>query len=132
ELPPLESHAPKSVLLGGQGIAVLRRQRGRVYVALDYGTSGGGHGHPDRLNVLLSDGTTRWLDDMGTGSYVDPSLHWYRSTLAHNAPLFNGYQQQRVDGELLAFDNGDAAGWVSAGVRDLHPGVAAVRTLVVM
>ena len=36
------------------------------------------------------DGSARWLDDMGTGSYVDPSLHWYRSTLAHNAPLLDG------------------------------------------
>ena len=131
-LPPLEPEPLGTVLLEAQGLAVFRREKERVYVALDYGASGGGHGHPDRLNVLLSDGATRWLDDMGTGSYVDPSLHWYRSTLAHNAPLFNGYQQQRVDGELLAFDNGDATGWVSAGVRDLHPGVAAVRTLVVM
>ena len=34
-----------------------------AYVALDYGHSGGGHGHPDRLNLLLVDGATRWLDD---------------------------------------------------------------------
>ncbi|HKN67603.1 MAG TPA: heparinase II/III family protein, partial [Gemmatimonadaceae bacterium] len=92
---------------------------------------GGGHGHPDRLNVLLSDGTTRWLDDMGTGSYVDPSLHWYRSTLAHNAPLFDGYQQQRVDGELLFFEERDDIGWICARAMDLYPGVAAMRTLVV-
>jgi hypothetical protein len=132
ELPTLQAEPLGTVLLDAQGLAVFRRERERVYVALDYGTSGGGHGHPDRLNVLLSDGPTRWLDDMGTGSYVDPSLHWYRSTLAHNAPLFDGYQQQRVDGELIAFEEAGSAGWVSAGVRGVHPGVAAMRTLVVM
>ena len=130
-LPPLQPEALGTVLLEAQGLAVFRRERERIYVALDYGTSGGGHGHPDRLNVLLSDGPTRWLDDMGTGSYVDPSLHWYRSTLAHNAPLFDGKDQQRVDGELLAFDEQNDAGWVSARALDLAPGVAAMRTLVV-
>jgi heparinase II/III-like protein len=132
ELPRAERVAPTSVLLPEQGIAVLRRAEGRVYIALDYGNSGGGHGHPDRLNVLLSEGDLRWLDDMGTGSYVDPSLHWYRSTLAHNAPLFDGYQQLRVDGELHAYEEREHAGWVSARADGLLPGVAAMRTLVAM
>jgi hypothetical protein len=130
-LPPLDSSSLGSVLLDAQGLAVFRRANERAYVALDFGASGGGHGHPDRLNMLLSDGPTRWLDDMGTGSYVDPSLHWYRSTLAHNAPLFNGYQQQRVDGELLAFEEQGDAGWVCARAIDLFPGVVAMRTLIV-
>ena len=130
-LPTLERGSLGTVLLPAQGLAVFRREQERVYVALDYGTSGGGHGHPDRLNLLLSDGPTRWLDDMGTGSYVDPSLHWYRSTLAHNAPLFDGRDQQRVDGELLAFDEQNDAGWASARALDLAPGVAAMRTVVV-
>jgi len=132
ELPPLAPEPLGTVLLEAQGLAVFRRDQDQVYVALDYGTSGGGHGHPDRLNVLLSEGPTRWLDDMGTGSYVDSSLRWYRSTLAHNAPLFNGYEQQRVDGELFAFDEQSGTGWVSARALNLIPGVAAMRSLVVM
>jgi hypothetical protein len=132
DLPALDSAPLGSVLLEAQGIAVFRREQERIYVALDYGTSGGGHGHPDRLNVLLSDGSTRWLDDMGTGSYVDPSLHWYRSTLAHNAPMFDGREQRRVDGELLAFEEGARAGWASARAEGLYPGVVTSRTLVVM
>ena len=132
QLPPLADAPLGSVLLDAQGIAVFRREHEHIYIALDYGTSGGGHGHPDRLNVLLADGAVRWLDDMGTGSYVDPSLHWYRSTLAHNAPLFNGCEQQRVDGELFAFEERQEAGWVCARAFDLFPGVAAMRTLVAM
>ena len=118
-----------SVLLESQGIGVLRRDRDRVYVALDYGNSGGGHGHPDRLDLLLMDGERRILDDMGTGSYVDPSLHWYRSTLAHNAPLFDGRSQARVDGALTAYEDRGGAGWIAATARIAPDGVA--RRLVV-
>jgi hypothetical protein len=120
-----------SVLLDAQGIGVIRRDAGQVYVALDYGVSGGGHGHPDRLNLTVSDGGRRVLDDMGTGSYVDPSLHWYRSTLAHNAPMFDGRSQSRVDGELVAFEDRGAAGWMSAHAP-IARGASATRTVVVM
>jgi hypothetical protein len=131
-LEPTEPAAPRSALLEGQGIAVFRRDAGRAYVALDYGHSGGDHGHPDRLNVLLVNDGVRWLDDMGTGSYVDPSLHWYRSTLAHNAPLVNGRSQVRVHGRLLAYDERAAAGWISASAEEIAPGASAARTVVVM
>ena len=131
ELPSLSASPLPSVLLEAQGIGVLRRDGGRVYVALDYGHSGGGHGHPDRLNLLLACGTTRWLDDYGTGSYVDPSLHWYRSTLAHNAPLVDGRSQQRVAGALAAYDDHRGASWLSA-VADIAPNAVATRTIVAM
>jgi hypothetical protein len=131
ELPTLERSAPRSALLPAQGIAVFRRERGEVYVALDFGQSGGGHGHPDRLNVLFAQGATRWLDDLGTGSYVDPSLHWYRSTLAHNAPLIDGHSQARVDGTLLAHDERGGVGWTFAEATGIAPGVRVTRALVV-
>ena len=130
-LPPLEAHPLASDLLPAQGFAIIRRDGGRCYVALDYGRSGGGHGHPDRLNLLLSDGDARWFDDPGTGSYVEDSLHWYRSTLAHTAPLVDGRAQPRVDGELAAFDDRGAAGWMRASA-ELAPGCSVHRTVVVM
>ncbi|MEO8561919.1 MAG: heparinase II/III family protein [bacterium] len=114
ELPPLVPEPMRSDLLPGQGFGIIRREEGRVYVALDYGHSGGGHGHPDRLNLLLSDGDTRWFDDPGTGSYTDESLHWYRSTLAHTAPLIDGHSQPRVHGRLVAFEDSGPVGWMSA------------------
>ena len=130
-LPPLEAHPLASDLLPAQGFAIIRRDGGRCYVALDYGKSGGGHGHPDRLNLLLSDGEARWFDDPGTGSYVEDSLHWYRSTLAHTAPLVDGRSQPRVDGELAAFDDRGAAGWMQASAQ-LGPRCVVIRTVVVM
>ena len=132
ELPSLPATAPspRSALLEQQGLAVFRRADD-VYVALDYGQSGGGHGHPDRLNVLLSHGATRWLDDLGTGSYVDPSLHWYRSTLAHNAPLIGGRSQPTRDGALRAYDEREGMGWVVAETLFPDSDARLERTLVV-
>ncbi|MDF1503492.1 heparinase II/III family protein, partial [Roseisolibacter sp. H3M3-2] len=123
EPPPSADWAPGAVHLEAQGLAVFRRDAGRLWVAVDYGHSGGGHGHPDRLQLLVSDGATRRLDDMGTGSYVERALHWYRSTLAHNAPLVDGASQARGDGRLIALaEDGDASGiaaecWPADGVH---------------
>jgi hypothetical protein len=118
ELPPAPATtALASTVLPEQGIAVARRNGGRVFAALDYGQSGGGHGHPDRLNLLLAVGDTHWLEDMGTGSYADASLFWYRSTLAHNAPFIDGESQPRVAGELLAFDERESYTLMHASAR---------------
>jgi hypothetical protein len=132
-LPPLVRTPTESALLEGQGIAVFRRDAGQGYIALDYGHHGGGHGHPDRLNLLLAQGARRILDDLGTGSYVDPSLHWYRSTLAHNAPLVNGRSQPRTSGTLLAWDERGDVGWVCAAatISDT-PHVRAERSVTVL
>jgi hypothetical protein len=117
-----------SVLLAGQGLAILRGEGGRgAYASLDYGPPGGGHGHPDRLNVQL----TPWVLDPGTGSYVDRSLHWYRSTLAHAAPLVDERSQPPVAGRLLGFDAAVAAGFEAVGAEaEIAPGVVARRWLV--
>jgi len=132
-LPALNRATVPSALLEGQGIAVFRRENGEAYVALDYGHHGGGHGHPDRLNLLLARGARRILDDMGTGSYVDRSLHWYRSTLAHNAPLVNGRSQARASGVLLAYEEHGELGWICATSRvSERPEVRAERALTVV
>lgn len=130
QLPRLEPVEPRSALLESQGYAVFRRENG-VYVGFEFGQSGGGHGHPDRLNLTLYQGATRWLDDMGTGSYVDPSLHWYRSTLAHNAPLVNGRSQPLRDGTLLAWDEREGLGWIVAELMLPEDGVRLERAIVV-
>ncbi len=128
---PAHSWAPASACLASQGLAVLRRDRGAVYVALEGGHTGGGHGHPDRLALTLQTGHARWLEDPGTGSYVERALHWYRSTLAHHAPLVNGQSQRSVDAEIVAFEDRGGAGWVRKRVTGLAPGVNAERTVVV-
>ncbi|QJR34766.1 heparinase II/III domain-containing protein [Gemmatimonas groenlandica] len=122
--------APASTVLPSQGLAVLRREQGSVYVALEGGHSGSGHGHPDRLGVSLQTGDERWLQDPGTGSYVERTLHWYRSTLAHHAPLVNGASQPTAAATLLAFEERGGMGWMRKRAMIGHD-IHATRTVVV-
>jgi hypothetical protein len=132
ELPPLDITRPASVLLPRQGLGIVRRDAGRWYVALDYGETGGGHGHPDRLNLLVATPRARWLDDMGTGSYTDPSLAWYRSSLAHAAPFVGDGDQPEAPGTLIAWEERGGAGWIEASWHDPVHDTTIVRTVVVM
>lgn len=131
-------HAPSagaggmsSVCQPQQGLAVIRRKKGVVYAALEGGESAGGHGHPDALALTLQIGNTRLLDDPGTGSYTDPLLHWYRSTLAHHAPLVDGRSQESAPVELLAFEDRGAFGWMRKRSSGVAAGVVLTRTVVV-
>ena len=131
QLPPLADAVPQSELLQGQGLAVFRREAGRCWVGLDYGDPGDGHGHPDRLNLVIATRDTRLLDDVGTGSYTSPTLAWYRSSLAHNAPMVNGENQGAGWGRLRAHDEHGDIGWVSATFVDPTSGVRFTRSVVV-
>jgi hypothetical protein len=82
-------------LMEQQGLAIMRH--GDRYVSLECGGGGAGHGHPDRLHLTLHAAGVHWLPDPGTGSYVSPDLFWYRSTLAHNAPLLDEVDQPAGD-----------------------------------
>ncbi|HJQ65628.1 MAG TPA: heparinase II/III family protein [Gemmatimonadales bacterium] len=99
-----------SVFMPGQGLGVLRT--GTRYVSLECGAVGGGHGHPDRLNLALFADGVNWLADFGTGSYVTRDLFWYRSTLAHNAPRLDGRSQPPGDAQAEGFDERSGWGWV--------------------
>jgi hypothetical protein len=130
DAPAATAFAPASALMDGQGLGVIRRDGGRTFVALDYGHRGGSHGHPDRLNLWLVLGDRRVFEDVGTGSYVEKALHWYRSTLAHNAPLVDGRSQDAVSGTLRAWDERDAFARVEAEAS-IASGVLVRRTVVV-
>jgi len=103
--------APRGTLLESQGLGVLRGDGGKRYVSLECGPAGagGGHGHPDRLHLTLHAGGMHWLADPGTGSYVRRDLFWYRSTLAHNAPRWDGASQP-AGGVASACETFDAQG----------------------
>ncbi len=127
-----EPPQPQSVVLPLQGLNVLRRDAGRIYAALEGGHTGGGHGHPDRLSMTLQDGAVRILEDPGTGSYVERALHWYRSTIAHNAPLVNGSSQLRVPAQLQAFDARSGVAWLRVFASGVAAGVDMQRTIVLL
>ena len=130
---PGDAWLPGTTHLEASGLAVIRRDAGRTYVSLDYGDSGGPHGHLDRLHLTLVAGGEPWLVDFGTGSYVATSLGWYRSTFAHNAPAVDGTSQLPADGLLVGFDEHGDFGWVCAQLPDgaAYMGAALQRTVVV-
>ncbi len=118
ELPASEAPwEPHTVLLGSQGLAVLRRED--RYVGVECGPQGGGHGHPDRLQLMLHADGVYWLPDPGTGSYVAHDLFWYRSTLAHNAPRLDGESQPRGNASCECFDDEGEWAWVQGRFNDL-------------
>lgn len=114
---------PESVLLEDQGLAVLRA--GGRYASLECGPTGGGHGHADRLNLVLHSDGVHWLPDAGTGSYVSRDLFWYRSTLAHNAPRLDSRSQAMSAATCEAFDRQGEWAWVRARWGDVTRSVVA-------
>jgi len=133
-----DAHVPReagqalsSVCLPSQGLAIVRRDGGSTYVALEGGKSGGGHGHPDQLALTLQTADARWLEDPGTGSYVEPRLAWYRSTFAHYAPLFDRLSQSAAEAQLVAFEDRESFGWIVKRVEDVIAGVSVERAVLV-
>jgi hypothetical protein len=115
--------SPGNTLLEDQGLAVLRA--GDRYVSLEAGPWGGGHGHPDRLNLTLHAGGTYWLPDPGTGTYVADDLAWYRSTIAHNAPRLGGASQSPARAVCEMFGESDDWAWTRGRFGDVTRTVVA-------
>lgn len=121
-------------VLQDAGLVVLRPRPG-CYLSVACGRRAKrgqtGHLHPDLLHLSLYDGEPV-LADFGTGSYVSPSLFWYRSTLAHNAPAPDDGDQHGGDAWCLALDARDQWSWcqvVAEGILGAESRV--VRTCVI-
>ncbi|MBN2490387.1 MAG: heparinase II/III family protein [Planctomycetes bacterium] len=105
-LPPAPPSVEASRNSEASGIAVLQLDGGpdAVCVMMDYGPHGGGHGHPDKLSVIVYGyGKIRALDP-GCIRYGAP-LHgqWYRRTLSHNTVAMDGRSQRSATGTLRYF-----------------------------
>lgn len=109
---------PGSIDLPGVGLAVLREGAGEDAVAamLEYGEHGGGHGHPDKLQLILYGLGQTLMPDPGTTGYGVP-LHreWYKTTPSHNTVTIGCRSQRATTGELLDLQVHD--GWSSAAAR---------------
>lgn len=119
-----------SEVLDDAGVVVLRTGAD-TYASVECGGAPGGHGHPDLLHLTLFHGRLL-LADFGTGSYVSPSLFWYRSTLAHNAPGLVEVGQVSRDADCTAFEQRDGFAWCRVEARDLFgAGTSAARSVVI-
>jgi hypothetical protein len=71
-------------------------------VFLDYGPHGGGHGHMDKLQLLLYANGREWLLDPGRLNYSQPEYKtWVKETAAHNTVTLGGQSQRATTGKLL-------------------------------
>ena len=127
--------APPSANYPASGYAVLNAGTGpdAVWLCLDYGPHGGGHGHPDKLGFVLYAFGSVLAPDPGTTSYGVPlQAHWYRTTLAHNTLCANEESQQPAEGRCEAFvakeDFSAFCGWAGK----IYPGVDFHRTVALL
>jgi hypothetical protein len=106
DLPDGEQYvSPGSVDMSGAGLAILRRGGVRGPCAmLEYGEHGGGHGHPDKLQLILYGLGQVLCPDLGTTGYGVP-LHreWYKTTASHNTIAIGAGKQRSTTGKLLGF-----------------------------
>lgn len=116
----------------GSGYAVLARGEGAdaTWVCLKYGPHGGGHGHPDKLNLALyAHGELIGLDP-GTARYGQPiQAGWYRTTFAHNTLTVDQTSQKPAEGRCLAFGSSDGVDFAVTQAGDIYDGVRFMRSV---
>ncbi len=127
ELPSGSMVPAESVILKSAGYAMLRA--GGAAAAIRYGMHGGGHGHPDKLNVVIFAAGRNFGIDPGSINYGVP-LHreWYRTTIAHNTVAVDEKLQANADGRLEKWSDTDGATLV-ASVGAAYPGVQLRRSI---
>ncbi len=132
ELPPqVEGVRAESALLPATGFGILRGELagGPAFVLMDFGPHGGGHGHPDKLNVIVAGLGRTLAPDLGTSGYGIPlNGAWYRQSVSHNVVVVDGKSQKPAAGTQVSFNGEGAIRWVTARCDTAYPGVAWTRT----
>ncbi len=135
-VPDLENYTglpiTHSVNMTGTGLAILRMDNKKIYTSVDYGKYGGGHGHPDRLNLNLFINGRRWLSDWGTCNYYLEHLRWYRSTIGHNTLVVDCSDQLPVDGKCVIFEETSMVSIASCQADEIAPDVDSLRTVILL
>ncbi|MBT3375014.1 MAG: hypothetical protein HN742_23805 [Lentisphaerae bacterium] len=115
------------------GMAVLKPAGDSDLSAImDYGHTVAGHGHMDKLNLVLFAGGRTRLPDIGTRSYFSPVYRfWDRQTLSHNTVVVDERSQKQERGRLSLFDGRGPVQVVQATADEAYPGLNLMRTLFV-
>ena len=117
-----------SAVLRDAGYAMLRA--GSNAAAVRFGMHGGGHGHPDKLDlVTFAEGKLLGLDPGSINYGVPLHAEWYRSTIAHNTVCVDQHIQAARDGKLEDWQTHDGVTTLAASANDVYPGVRLKRVL---
>lgn len=118
--------APESIDLPQWRLAIQRSggDGHRRAVWLDYDASGG-HGHADGLNLGLFAKGLDLLPDfgyppVGYGGWDAPRARWYTMTAAHNTVVVDGMDQQRVDGRMTLWADGERTRIMRAAAPEMY------------
>lgn len=114
------------------GYGILQHGDGRdaTWACLKYGPHGGGHGHPDKLNLLVWHKGRLLGVDPGTAAYGVPiQKEWFRTTIAHNTLTVDEANQKEATGESLAFANSDGISLMMAAAGKIADGVTYRRAV---
>jgi len=102
----------------------------QLCAVLDYGQTVAGHGHMDKLNLVLFAHGRLMLPDIGTRSYFSPVYRfWDRQTLSHNTVVIDERSQKQERGRLTLFDGLGPVQVVQATADEAYPCVNQTRTL---
>ena len=123
-------HRRTTANFSSAGVAILRGRETDTNVTLDYGPHGGGHGHPDKLGIILFAKDRTMAPDPGSIPYAIP-LHreWFKQTISHNTVLVDGISQEPCTGELVRLDAESDLQIASAVAHDAYPGLRYGRTV---
>ncbi|HUT90850.1 MAG TPA: heparinase II/III family protein [Thermoguttaceae bacterium] len=138
-------------LFPSSGVAVLREAAGDftkdpdgTAASMSFGPYGGGHGHPDKLNLVLYAQGRQWLPDFGSMPYESSEkAEWTAHTVSHNTVVVDGVSQRpsgksnfqwpvdhasdKIVGKLERFD--PAAKLVTASCDCVYEGITLQRTV---
>ena len=132
ELPAAPDVGLASRDFAGLGAAVLRQGAGpeQLYAHLDYGPHGGGHGHQDKLAVILFGLGRQLAPDPGRLAYGAPMQgSWYRQTVAHNTLCVDERSQAATEGKLMLFNSQPGLAVAHAQCDTAYAGVMMKRTV---
>ncbi len=117
-----------STLYPATGYAILRQDEADTAATcafLNYGPYGGGHSHPDRLNMVLYAHGKQWIRDFGSFSYNGHPMklkgEWTAQTVSHSTLVVNEISQHPQG-------NGDSS-WPTDNIA--HPAMGTLRTFAV-
>ncbi|MFW6437965.1 MAG: heparinase II/III domain-containing protein, partial [Armatimonadota bacterium] len=132
ELPSAAPLRLPSKTFEGLGATILRAGEGeeQTYAHLDWGPHGGGHGHPDKLALILYAMGRELAPDPGRLAY-GASLQgaWYKQSVSHNTVVLDEQSQRAAEGTLLLFHDGEIARIARADCDTAYDGVMLRRTL---
>jgi len=116
-------------LFPSSGLVVLREASGdfterpeSTAVSLSYGPHGGGHAHPDKLNLVLYTQGRQWIPAFGSMPYETHwKAEWTAQTVSHNTVVVDGVSQRPTGLRNIQWPTDDARDQVIGKLQRFAP-----------